>query len=522
MAILITCAALASCERGDGQTSAGTPGAPAAPPSGSAAKAAPPERVRAPALAGRGWYEADPEALGRKIDACLAGGESGGEDRVIALVAPHAGHHFAGREQGKVFARLRGRDIRRVFLIGPPHRAPVRGVAIPTYTHFMTPLGKVPVDLAAVEALLRCGAVFETNLGAHREEHSLEVLLPFLQRVLPAGFTIVPMLANLEPGDLPAVAAALRSVLRPGDLVVASSDSTHYGDRFDYYPFPGNEGLPDNLKRLDLDAAQRILAKDLEGYVAYKAETGITTCGFDPVCILLSILPPEATGVLTGYDTSATQTGDWGSVVTYVGIAFSGPDWKPVRPAAGAGLAAEERALALRIARESMERVVRTGKRFDPSEEGWSIPDSFRRDSGVFVTLKIDGDLRGCIGDIFAERPLWEAIAARAVSSAVEDPRFPPVREEELARIRIEISVLSPLEKVASPQDIVIGKHGILLLFDGHRRSVYLPQVAPEQGWDLETTLGSLCRKGGLPPDAWRDRRASFEVFTADVFGEDE
>ncbi len=473
MAILITCAALASCERGDGQTSPGAPEAPAVPPSGSAAKPAPPERVRPSALAGRGWYDGDPETVARKVDAFLAGGESAGDDRVIALVAPHAGHHFAGREQGKVFARLRGREIRRVFLIGPPHRAPVRGVAIPTYTHFSTPLGKVPVDLAAAEALLRCGAVFETNLGAHREEHSLEILLPFLQRVLPAGFTIVPMLANVEPAELPVVATALRSVLRPGDLVVASSDSTHYGERFDYCPFPENEGLPDNLKRLDLEAAQRIIAKDLKGYIACKEETGITTCGFDPICILLSILPPEATGVLTGYDTSATQTGDWSSVV-------------------------------------------------DPLKEGWGIPDSFRRDSGVFVTLKIDGDLRGCIGDIFAERPLWAAIAARAVSSAAEDPRFPPVREDELSRIRIEISVLSPLEKVASPQDIVIGKHGILLLFDGHRRSVYLPQVAPEQGWDLETTLGSLCRKGGLPGDAWRDRRASFEVFTADVFGEDE
>jgi hypothetical protein len=207
-----------------------------------------------------------------------------------------------------------------------------------------------------------------------------------------------------------------------------------------------------------------------------------------------------------------------------VGIAFCGPDWTPAGPAPAArgGLSSEDRALALRIARESMERWVRTEKRLDPLKEGWTIPDSFTRDSGVFVTLKIGGELRGCIGDIFAERPLWAAIAGRAVSSAAEDPRFPPVREEELASIRIEISVLSPLEKVASPQDIVIGKHGILLLFDGHRRSVYLPQVAPEQGWDLETTLGSLCRKGGLPGEAWRDRRASFEVFTADVFGEDE
>ena len=147
-------------------------------------------------------------------------------------------------------------------------------------------------------------------------------------------------------------------------------------------------------------------------------------------------------------------------------------------------------------------------------------PPSTRAKMGAFVTLndRTTGALRGCIGEILPMRALVDAVAARAVDSALHDPRFMPVTESELGRIRVEVSALTPPRPVASWRDIVLGRDG-MTLEKGGAFAVFLPQVAPEQGWDLETTLSYLSRKAGLPEDAWRSG-AKFETFQAEVFHE--
>jgi AmmeMemoRadiSam system protein B/AmmeMemoRadiSam system protein A len=479
------------------------------------------EVVRPAALAGRGWYPGTPESLAKTVDGYLAEGSWEG-DRPLALIVPHAGYDWSGPMQGKVYATIRGKSYRRVFLLGVPHRERLRGISIPRVTHYRTPLGKVPLDREAADRLLARGAPFTSHPRAHDQEHSVEIHLPFLQRALK-DFEIVPMLVYVHGNMVHTAAAALKEELRPGDLVIASSDNTHYGARFGYVPFPADDSAAENLRKLDMDAVAKILDLDLPGYVAYKDETGITTCGFSPICVLMALLPGGVKGTMTGYDTSASRSGDWSSAVSYVGIAFTGADWeKPSVPAGAEALTEEEQAFLLRLARESMERYVKEGIRLDPEGEGWEVPEKLRRKRGTFVTLRIGKKLRGCIGDIFPSRPLFKAIAARAISSAVEDSRFRPVREEELAKIHIEISVLSVPEDVDSYEEIELGKHGILLSYNGRMRSVYLPQVATEMAWDLPETLSSLSRKAGLPRDAWRSPNASFQVFTAQVFGEDD
>jgi AmmeMemoRadiSam system protein A len=297
--------------------------------------------------------------------------------------------------------------------------------------------------------------------------------------------------------------------------VVASSDNTHYGANFDYWPFPLNDDVAANLEKLDMGATDLVLARDLRGFAKYKRETGITICGFSPICVLIALLPEDARAELVAYDTSGRVTGSYRSSVSYVSVAFAGRDW-------GGELDSEVEAFALKLARESLVRKVTKGETFDPGAAGWEIPEPLKVESGVFVTYRKHGDLRGCIGDIVPQRTRWEAIVARAISSAVEDRRFPPVTEDEIDDITIEISVLTPPERVSTAEEIQVGRHGILLSWDGRRRSVYLPQVAPEQGWSLEETLTHLCRKGGLSPGAWRTDRIGFEVFEAEVFGEDE
>jgi AmmeMemoRadiSam system protein A len=136
----------------------------------------------------------------------------------------------------------------------------------------------------------------------------------------------------------------------------------------------------------------------------------------------------------------------------------------------------------------------------------------------AFVTLKKDSLLRGCIGDIFPQRPLYKSVILNAIHACVNDRRFVPVSPDECNDITIEISALTPPAPVESSSDIRIGIDGVVLNKDGHS-AVFLPQVAPEQGWNLDQTLTHLSQKAGLPAEAWKEG-ASFLVFQAVVFGE--
>jgi AmmeMemoRadiSam system protein A len=181
-------------------------------------------------------------------------------------------------------------------------------------------------------------------------------------------------------------------------------------------------------------------------------------------------------------------------------------------------LTSEEQKQALALARRTLEQFVRTGRRPALSDLDLALAPVFEREYGVFVTLHRQGQLRGCIGNIWPVLPLGEAIVERAADAASNDYRFAPVAAEELPEIDLEISVLTVPEEVSGPDDIEVGRHGVVLEKD-NRRALFLPQVAPEHGWSLEQMLMRLAIKAGLPAEAWR-KGARFEVFEAQVFGE--
>ena len=177
----------------------------------------------------------------------------------------------------------------------------------------------------------------------------------------------------------------------------------------------------------------------------------------------------------------------------------------------------DEQEKLLQWVRATIEAAVRG----QPSIE---IPDAelserLRAPHGVFVTLKKGGELRGCIGKMDFERPLWSNALTAAVASALEDPRFPPVKPTELGDISIEISILNPPEDLPRPEMFDVTRHGIIVE-KGWRHALLLPKVASEQGWDATKTLEMVCWKAGLPADAWRDPSARLQVFTAFDFGE--
>jgi AmmeMemoRadiSam system protein A len=180
-------------------------------------------------------------------------------------------------------------------------------------------------------------------------------------------------------------------------------------------------------------------------------------------------------------------------------------------------LNADQRNQLLRIARGSIETVM-DGRR--PELELASLDDDLRRPSGAFVTLnERSGDLRGCIGSIEPVAPLAQAVSSSAINAAFRDPRFYPVRREELPNLHIEISVMSPIVPVTNVEEIEVGRDG-LIISRGGRAGLLLPQVATEYGWDRDTFLSQTCVKAGLPPDCWRSPDCRIEKFSAEVFGE--
>ena len=179
-------------------------------------------------------------------------------------------------------------------------------------------------------------------------------------------------------------------------------------------------------------------------------------------------------------------------------------------------LTQEHRNSLLTIARQSIEAVLTDAGLDLPAE-----PDPhLRRPSGAFVSLHTpDGDLRGCIGSIHPVLPLYQAVATNAVNAAFRDPRFRPVEHRELGGIHIEISVMSPIERVVDIEEIVVGRDGLIITHAG-RAGLLLPQVASEYGWDRETFLEQTCVKAGVSRDAWRRAECRIEKFSAEVFGE--
>lgn len=172
-----------------------------------------------------------------------------------------------------------------------------------------------------------------------------------------------------------------------------------------------------------------------------------------------------------------------------------------------------EKAILLAIARQAIETYVRTGKKYvEPREE-----KALNRRSGCFVSIKQGGQLRGCIGNFQSELPLFREVVEMAVASASKDPRFYPMKADDLQDFNLEISVLSPLRKIESIDEIEVGRHGIYLE-KGYNRGVLLPQVATEYGWDRETFLGQTSLKAGLTQNAWQADDTEIYIFSADIF----
>jgi len=475
-------------------------------------------------LAGR-WYPADPSELAQMIARLMPAPRPAPIPGVCAILVPHAGYQYSGKVAARVYASLDATAFDRVVILGPSHSVAMRNaVSIPDATVLETPLGRVNVDTECVAAL-RASRFVKCVPRAHASEHSDQIQLPLVQTIFGSRIKVVSIVVGqFDPPEARAFADTLRPLLDSRTLVVASSDFTHYGPNYGYVPFVRD--VPKQIEALDRMVFSKIVARDAVGFDDVMEQTQDTVCGRYPISILLDLLPDGAKVTEIAYDTSGRIMNDWENSVSYFGAVFSG-DWrKGARPAATAEtqkpditpLDEEDQRQLLKLARATVEHAVKFGDPPNISDTGVTIRPGMKQIMGGFVTLNIGRDLRGCIGEIFPRREIWKVVREQAVNAAIHDPRFEPVRPSETSRITIEISALTPPRPVASYKDIVIGKHGMTLT-KGDYSAVFLPQVAPEQGWDLPTTLTHLACKAGLPPDAWKTN-ATFTVFEAQVFHE--
>jgi MEMO1 family protein len=287
------------------------------------------ETIRKAAVAGQ-FYDANPTQLKQYINELKADAEISSEssNKPRAVILPHAGYLYSGATAVKTLLKTSGHNYKRAVVLAPSHRVAFKGVALGNYSGFATPLGTVEVDTSAVSELAALKApLLGISNQPHEHEHALEVELPLLQEIIPDIKIIPGIVGFTDQPTAKKLAELLLELWEPDTLWVISSDFTHYGRSFQYLPFTDN--IAENLRELDLGAAELITNLDLDGFDKYLERTGATICGAAPIKILLAVINQaqnngeNIAAELIDYTTSAAQSGDYSHCVSYVGISFA-------------------------------------------------------------------------------------------------------------------------------------------------------------------------------------------------------
>ena len=449
--------------------------------------------VKEPSVAGA-FYSADRATLKNTVEDYLQkASDTTVEGRLLALISPHAGYVFSGHVAAHGYRQLKGKDIDTVILLGPSHYGGFRGASVYTEGKFRTPLGDIKVDGRLARSFINKAAGVDFVPEAYEKEHSLEVQLPFLQSVL-RDFKIVPVLISMPDNKVfQHLAAKISEELTRNKraIVVASTDLSHFHD---YDTAVGMDmKMIDAIQKLAVAEPQRLMAtREAEmcgGYAVLLGIDAVRKAGANQ-------------GVLYRYANSGDVTSDRQRVVGYASMGiYKSP------------LTEGDRKGLLDIARRAIMETVKNGRASEVRPE----EPRLKAYGAVFVTIKRNGRLRGCIGHVVPVTSLCNSVRQNAASACSKDFRFPPMNEQELQDMELEISVLSPLLPLKDVKDLKVGKHGLYISKD-RRAGLLLPQVASDNKWDSETFLKQICLKAGLPEDAWRD--ATLYTFEAEIIRE--
>ncbi len=488
------------------------------------------DQVREPAVSGS-FYPDDLKELDAMIESFL---KKAVEDPrrvkvdtpIHLILVPHAGYVFSGRTAAYAYAEIMGEPYDTVVLIGPPHRVAVTGASVYCGKGFRIPFGVIPVDTALAKAIVRSSDIVNDDEHPHIPEHSLEVQLPFLHKVL-GTFSIVPILVMGEEKTLDRVAAAILEGIKETHtpekriLFVISTDLSHFPN--------SNDAL-----KCDSEIVKAFMTLDTGNLLKTNDEImkwGIPNlacamCGLDATYVGIKIANAiGADNAVLLHMSTSSDAGIPGAseerVVGYASVAVTSAHTTPgIRETSTfEPLMKEEQEFLLAVARKSLEEYLNHGSlpAIDLPQE---YSDHLNEKRGVFVSIYNDSQLRGCIGFHVSKLPLYKAVQEMAVRSGFYDPRFLPLQPNELKGIRIELSVhLTSIVPIHSLDEFMVGRDGIILQKE-EISATFLPHVATQQGWNKEQTLTHLCVKAGIAPDAWKDQDVKLFVYRTQIFKE--
>lgn len=462
--------------------------------------------IKRPNVSGQ-FYAADPQKLSSEIEEFFQRADVTPVDKHIdIIIVPHAGYIYSGGVAAYGFKAASRNKYATIVILAPSHYVGFDGISVGLQDGFQTPLGVVDVDRTFAQRLIDEDGKFRFAPEPFEREHALEVEIPFLQKTFK-NFKIVPVIMG-QPDFalLEKFAASLDKIIdtRKDVLVVVSTDLSHYH--------------PDiKARTMDASVIKAITSLDAKAvWEGCQLRSAMEMCGFVPATAALLYARQHglAQAQMLRYANSGDVTGERDSVVGYTSVIIYG-DSRQNDDKDSLNFVQKKRLLD--IARQTMNEYVRTGETLEFLE----TDPRLLREEGAFVTIRGYGRLRGCIGNILGRGPLYQTVRDMAIASATKDQRFDPVQVEELKDLDVEVSVLSKPRVIQNVDEIVLGKHGVIVSQGPWHQGVFLPQVATETGWSKEEFLNQLCaQKAGLAPNAWKDPKTKIEIFTAQVFGE--
>ena len=427
--------------------------------------------------------------------------------RLRALIMPHAGYIYSGLTAAHVSLVLTESQFSKVILIGPDHRVGFNNGALSDVVAYETPLGLIRLNKDAV-TLRNNPALFRSVTESDRSEHSLEVILPFLQHYLK-HFELIPVV--IGQCDTDRIAGAIKPFLDQNTLVVASSDLSHF--------LPYSEAV-----FRDKETISMIL--NLESGKLLTSNN--RACGRVPISIIINMAKHYAwQPILLHYSNSGDTAGSREKVVGYAVIAFYGKSLVEDKNNSDWQLSDEQGQILVKLARKTL--IERVGIKVDTVMSDSlvsALKDTCFQDCrGTFVTLTMNGHLRGCIGNLSPKESIAEGVRRNALNAAFHDYRFSPLKKKELARVDIEVSILTKQEplKYIDSADLIkklrVNVDGVIIRKGGHS-ATFLPQVW-EQLPRPEDFLTHLCAKAGLPNDAWRETGLDVMTYQVQYFEEE-
>lgn len=464
------------------------------------------DSIRQPAVAGS-FYPADKKQLEKILAMLFQQAKSFRADqKPRILIVPHAGIIYSGKIAASAFSLLKGKKYQRVILLGASHHYFFDKAAVDDCSFWQTPLGQIPLDKDYIKFLIKKSKNISLNCQVHQPEHDLEVELIFLQKVL-SSFQIVPILVSQPTKEtIEELSKKLEEKFDHQTLLVISTDLSHY-PKGETARLVDQQTVATILKGDPLSFEKKV--KEIERKFSSEIETAI--CGFWAVKVGLTF--GKLLGIeryqLIDYQHSGDISGDNSSVVGYAAIA----GFKKRLSSSLKILNEKEQKQALLIAKRAIESRLKEGDFYLPKIKSKRLSE---KGYGLFVTLRLKGQLRGCLGKIEGNESLSILIEKMALESAFYDRRFPPLTIDEFDNLEIEITILSPLKEIDHYQKIRLGRDGVVIR-RRWQQAVFLPQVAEETDWDLEKFLSALCEKGGMEEKCYLNKETKIFVFQTQV-----